>query len=209
MISFSQGKYRTSLKLAWVILALSLSRPLALLSQVFSAPISDKVVDARLTLEGKEVSFSLLEGSIATIRDEDNGESFGLLPSIDLGAQKIRFGLFSIERTKPSGERRISEVGRLELQIGSAAPIQQLERPILLQVEAVRKTRTQVDPKEKKQSDQEPNPDSTSSLEVRKVLGTSGGGMCCVICGSITVCANHVQMHCGSCGGGDQFSKSY
>ncbi|MDX1996796.1 MAG: hypothetical protein SF066_03675 [Thermoanaerobaculia bacterium] len=43
------------------------------------------------------------------------------------------------------------------------------------------------------------DPRESRPADLRRLFGRAGGGICCVACGSITICATSVTMSCGSC----------
>jgi hypothetical protein len=188
--------------------------------EVFSVPISDKVVEGVITLpEGlmnlpaeraqdpsaREVHFALREGTMVTVRDDKTGYAVGWVVKLEkvAGQDQPTFRPFEIgPYMTPQG------LGEKATQTGALATIalgneQEFSTKLGLLLLASREIRDGNFPNMRLI-----NPNGANPQRLQKLYGKSGGGTCCVSCGGITVCGSRVAMDCGECdvnGGGPRW----
>ena len=170
-------------RLAYLLVVMGLIATAIGSSQVISLPGSGKLIDAELRLpQGAAPRVHAREGAMITVRDEKNGHQFGLIPIINNRSGKATISSFDIIELK--GGQEIRETSIQAIESGVYKKINQGKGSVDIKLNNV-------------ETDSSLKQDQ--SLGLRKVYGASGGGLCCVSCDSITVCANRVDMDCGSC----------
>jgi len=80
-------------------------------AQVFSVPVSDKVLDGRIGLQGFEASFSVREGAMVTIKREDSGIWIGIVPIIDKTEERVNVTSFEISERMNGGLPEAKDLG--------------------------------------------------------------------------------------------------
>jgi hypothetical protein len=163
----------------------------------FSVPTSNSVLSGVL-LSSNEVlvHFKIREGAMLTLRDEEQGFWYGLIPQIDPKTKGVRFR--GVELTPRLGEYPdVREVLRyLDTPIGKQVPVPSPmgDYSISIQIEGVEEGDFPTIPPLK-------NPHGMNPQSLQKIYGASGGGLCSLTCGSMTVTSTSVRMPCGVCEG--------
>jgi len=95
------------------------------LAQASTLPVSGKLVHGTLTLNGgEEIQFTVLEGAMFSVRDQDSGLFVGFTPIIeDEATQRVNFTVFEIEEVGP-GLQKLNRVENLVAAkaLGSTSP---------------------------------------------------------------------------------------
>lgn len=182
------------------LLASLVAAPKSYSEEVFAVPVSDQIIRGEIVLPGgKTIKFGAREGTMVTIRDRDNGYFIGLVPKVEddsRGEVKFRFftikewvekdkifqGAYQILEATTVGEpgSRLSiatEHGEFKLNFGEIVPGEFPGIKLL-------------------------DPRTAKPLELERIYGVTGGGLCCLGCGGVTVCGSEVSGECGSCSGG-------
>lgn len=165
-------------------------------AEVFAVPISDKVIRGRIELsEGQVAHFSVREGSMLTVRNEESGYWYGFVPEMAQGGRQVKFTPFEIT-PQNIGSERIDQLIGLEFEslFGEVSEFTPARESFAFVVEGIGRLKlNKID---------QTSPRSAQPRDLQKIFGASGGGLCCVSCGVITVCGGSVTMSCGSCSGG-------
>jgi hypothetical protein len=181
---------------AAALAAVSLTAPL-LRGEVFSVPISDEVIAGDLWVAGMPGSplahFEAREGSMVSVRNEDSGTIFGIIPVLDEGGQ-VTFSAFEINgddavEILPGKKKEVVPLGE------HLAPVLIEGTPLLVSVRAVERRNFLVKARTNPLKASRPG-------QLQKLFGASGGGLCSVSCGPIGVAATGVVMDCARCDSG-------
>jgi len=162
---------------------------------LFGVPNSDKVISVEIWFPGNEypqpIKATIRDGTMLTITNEYVGRTDAWAPYVGPDGVPV-FRHFEVR----TGDRLV--------QVGKAIPIsegQPQDFPAGWNLRFVNKgvllgsfPDLQVI-----------NPRGVAPEKLAKIYGKTGGGVCCVSCGGLTLCATSIDMDCGYCsypGGG-------
>ncbi|HEV7507766.1 MAG TPA: hypothetical protein VGS07_22975 [Thermoanaerobaculia bacterium] len=182
----------TGLAVAGLLVGLA-AAPGLLSGEVFSIPISDRLLEGQISMPDKaefpSIRFAAREGTMVTVTDSVTGRIEGWIPILD-GTGKPTLTPFQIV---PYGNgEKAKQVGpAIPVRLGSFEDFKIFDEVFRVEAQNV-------------QLGSFPNlrlinPRGVSPDKLQKLYGKTGGGNCCVSCGSITVCATAVDLDCGSC----------
>jgi hypothetical protein len=175
----------------------------------FAIPISDYVSKGDLFVQADSlgrvgrplrVHFEAREGTmvtVRTVRNEGQDSWVGFVPVIDKGARVATLTPFTLE----AGDSDYPSVNQLmpdnkelliKARLNSQATIPYPEFPVTLELHDFGKAYFPELPPLVDPSQESPD-------KLVKLYGASGGGLCSLTCGTITVSATSVSMPCGTC----------
>jgi len=173
------------------------------LAQAYTLPTSSKLVHGTLTLsDGQKVEFTVLEGAMFTIRDEESDFFLGFTPTIeDEAEERVSFEIFEIQEMGPDLQTlkevddvlvlKTFEVGSPWMPAYSQLTVRGISDSGLNDVE-IEQLREDLRIQLKLSPSSKPGENSVEPT-------LTGQSQCCVTCGSVTACGCAVQMSCGSC----------
>lgn len=158
---------------------------------VFGVPRSDRVVSGEIGLPGPQpVRFVAREGTVVSIQDSEKHLTAGFSPAI-LGESQDEVAFLILELTGSDLED-VQQFGTVStVNTGASSAVDTPLGSVVLSVGQVARAAFP--------------PILESSLsglrptELRQRFGRTGGGTCCVTCGSLTSCGSAIQMECGAC----------
>ena len=163
----------------------------------FSVPTSNRVFSGVLLSSGKNLaSFEIREGAMLTVRDEGKGLWYGWVPLVDSETGQVKLKGFELT-ARPDGPPDIAEVvKRLDVRVGEEVALQTSfeEYDFSLAIQGISDKEFPTIPAVK-------NPKKMDAEILQKVYGASGGGLCSLTCGPLTVTSTSVKMSCGVCEG--------
>jgi hypothetical protein len=173
-------------KLVGFMMALMLSGIASVSGVPFGIPISDRVVEGEITFpqqpEVAPVRFSLREGTLLTLADESTGRTDGWALVFDSAGQPTfrPFQLLNEDTIRQTGKVFTVPLGKAALSAGYEISASRVVIGYFPDLSII-------------------NPRGLDPEKLRTIYGKTGGGTCCVSCGSLTMCAGSVDMDCGSC----------
>jgi hypothetical protein len=179
--------------------AWALTGSAVLQGQAFSVPRSDEVIQVEIVLPGgAQAKAEVRDGSLLTIRnDAGGGYLYGFAMAVD--AKSKRAAVTSVEIFDlPGGGQRVSQFGGPE-DLMSGSPLEVETSRGIFQFRLINIVTGKFPSIRPLKS---PLKSGVSPSQLQAIYGKSGGGTCCVSCASITICANQVDMTCGSCDSG-------
>ncbi len=160
----------------------------------FAVPKSNEVVEGELVLPdgGGTAHFFAREGAMVTVRsEEEQGYWYGIVPVIDKG--QVAFSVFELT-SRGDDPPAIREIASgMKGRLNEAVEVDVLQGTFqvkALDIQTWRFTKVRlVDPR------------GASPAALQKLYGASGGGLCSVSCGTVTITATSVKASCGTCQG--------
>jgi hypothetical protein len=196
--------------LAWIWAAVLFGPAAPSLAEVFGAPVSDEVIEGDLYLKGKAkpfVHFEVREGSMVTVRNTQDGSWYGITPVLS-EKRELLFAGFRITDLGNGGQGVVQLVKDVQgdsneafsaISMGSSTPVHIFGSPLAITVQSVRAkkfiVKAGISPLR-----------ASSPHQLQKIFGASGGGLCSVTCGELSVTAAIVTMNCGRCESGSYSS---
>jgi len=185
---------------SFLFLVCSVVAAMPLAGQGFGVPKSNKLIEAELYLPGGEkVQLSAREGTMVTIRYDAEGDDqdffYGLSPAL-MDESGDAVGWLVLEIQEEHGRQRLLQRGeplmQQEILTPGTIPTPIGDLDVLIQgiSEGHFKHAAPSDPL------------AFRPAELQRLFGRSGGGTCCVSCGSWTICGDSVRLGCGSCDSG-------
>lgn len=164
----------------------------------FAIPTSNRILTGRLMSAGQSLaSFQIREGTMLTVRDDEQGFWYGLVPRVDEAKHIIVKGVKLLPQE--DSVRVVEVVKRLDAPLGDeiqlpfptgsydfSIKIEKLERGFFPTIPPI------------------DNPRDIAAIKpevLQKMYGASGGGLCSLTCDSLTVTSTAVRMSCGVCRG--------
>jgi len=155
----------------------------------FGVPKSDKVVEVEISFPGGEypqpIKATVRDGTMLTIINEYTGRTDTWAPYVGPDGTPVfrHFEVHPGDQLKQAGEAvRISQEKGQDYLVGWNLHLvnKGVSPGYFPDLQAI-------------------NPRGVSPEKLAKVYGKTGGGMCCVSCGGLTICATSVDMDCGYC----------
>jgi len=179
-----------------ILFRLIIFSPLGVRAQAFSVPVSDLVLKVEMIspdsrTSGVAVHLDCRDGAMITVRDESASYRYGFAIASDrLNGKNVGLISFSLLPSSQGGES-VRQLGkRLSGRIGEVIVVETPSGKFDIKVASVRTGRFLPAPAD---------PNKISPDDLQKLYGFSGGGICCVTCGSKTVCSTSVNADCGNC----------
>jgi len=164
----------------------------------FAIPVSDTIVTGSLMSAGQDLAhFQVREGTMLTIRNDEQGFWYGLVPKVD---EAKHVWIKGVKLIPQAGAPRVEEIlKRMDIPAGDEVQLPFLagDQSISVKIEETEKGVFPTIPSIK-------NPRDISSINpehLQKLYGASGGGLCSLTCDSLTITSTAVRMSCGVCRG--------
>ena len=175
-----------------LVLVLGIMAVFSIVYGQFAVPRSNKIIEGDLSLPSAvSAHFQVREGAMLTVRYEEQDRWYGVVPVID-ERNDLKLTTFILE-PGPDGPAVQEVLSSIDAKRGRQTPLSiqgyDLAVGITKTFPAKFPTIPLVDPR------------GADPLALQKVYGASGGGLCSLTCGSVTVTATSVVMSCGSCEG--------
>jgi hypothetical protein len=162
-------------------------------AQGFGVPISDRVVRAEITLpDGTATTVEIREGALLTVKNREMGYMIGLSPAIDEVDGHVELLVVDIEEV--GRESNIEFLNQVSLVPGVPETLSTFLGEFDLKVSEVFLGSFPRQPLA--------DPRRLRPKDLQQRFGATSGGICCVSCGSWTICGSSVRLGCGSCDGG-------
>lgn len=163
--------------------------PAAAHTEVFSVPVSKKIIEVEMVLPNGELArVSVREGAMITVRDEA-GNGYGFVPMLS-SSRVAGISLLEIKRQDTQDHvTQLDDPGSIRLG-GKSLALETAIGTFDLKLVGVA-LREPAKPKR-----------SAAAAKDKACCDGIVVESCCVTCGTLTVCGDSVALRCGECGGG-------